>query len=179
MHRFAVVEGCLLLEVAGEPVVKMRPRWSGRSHSMRTPAKTQAYEQTVGDLAAWGWGRRPKLDGAVVAHRLFIFPRPGRLHRRKDPEGLIWKPTRPDEDNLSKALVDGLQLGGVVVDDGRIVHGLCGKAFAEKCKGSEPRALLAVGPLALMLERPPLYTATVEGPQIAAWWMQALTEGRR
>jgi len=143
---------------------------------MRTPQKTVDYEALVADLAAWAWRGRAPVAGPVVAHRLFVFSRPKKLQRRKDPLGLLGKSTRPDEDNLSKALVDGVQNGNVIIDDGQLVHGLCGKAYAERDGGS-PRALLAVGPMVSMLDLPPLYRAAVDGPRLTAWWVHALDAG--
>lgn len=60
--------------------------------------------------------------------------------RRKDPAGFVWAPTRPDADNIRKAVLDGM--AAFWRDDGQVVCGDTLKVYAEK--DGRPRLLVAV-----------------------------------
>ena len=79
----------------------------------------------------------------VVIHA--IFARPKRLHRRADPDGLLWHASKPDLDNVIKAVLDGLQ--GRAFDDDRQVVVIEAQAhYAEKT--GKPRTEIEVYELA-------------------------------
>lgn len=70
------------------------------------------------------------LQGPVGVDILAVLPRPRRLCRRKDPDGLIWAPRRPDSDNIRKAVLDALKRHWA--DDGQVVDGATRKVYAER-----------------------------------------------
>jgi len=71
-----------------------------------------------------------------------ILPRPKNLSRKKDPDGLVFCPKRPDLDNLVKAVTDAMMAGGVLRDDAQIVAIQAQKLYAEK--DGEPRTVIRV-----------------------------------
>ena len=106
--------------IKGDPVGKGRPRVSCRNGrpSVYTPAKTRYYEQRVHRA-----GQRAELqtiEGPLRVDIIAISKRPKRLKRKKDPEGIIYRPSKPDGDNVRKAILDGLS---AFFDDKQVVCG--------------------------------------------------------
>lgn len=60
------------------------------------------------------------LDGALVLDVEFRFPMPKSRSKRIRALGTTPKTTAPDTSKLVRALEDGLQAGGLIVDDARI-----------------------------------------------------------
>jgi len=112
------------LIVPGEAVPKGRPRAVRRGAfiAMHTPQKTERYEHLV-KLAAQA-ENAPMLEGPIQAQMAFHFCRP-----KSAPKWKAWKDTRPDVENLAKAVMDGLN-GIAYRDDGQIVRLFCEKAYA-------------------------------------------------
>ncbi len=110
----------VVFAIPGNPVAKGRPRariFNGRVH-LYTPAKTKYYEQKIERAA-----RRVslhELDQPLRVDILAVTKRPKRLCRKKDPEGLIYRPSKPDGDNVRKAVLDGLSK---FFDDKQVVSG--------------------------------------------------------
>lgn len=130
--------------VEGKPIPKGRPIYS-RKNGMRTPDKTVAYERLIGQHAqfahgASGYGRVARGPVAVRLH--FILPRPDRLCRKKDPDGLMLAPVRPDVDNLAKAVLDGMKR--IWVDDAQVCWKLATKEYAEKATPKAARTVVWV-----------------------------------
>lgn len=71
-----------------------------------------------------------------------VLPRPKRLMRKKDPDGLIYAPTRPDLSNIVKAVEDGCMKAGVFVDDSQVVRIVAEKFYSER--GGLPRVEVIV-----------------------------------
>lgn len=71
-------------------------------------------------------------EGPVEIAIMFAMPRPKRLMRKNDPEGLVQAITRPDWDNLPKAVMDVLTRLGFWRDDAQITDVTVKKRFAEK-----------------------------------------------
>ena len=88
--------------IPGNPRPKQRPR-IGRSGHVYTPRETRQWEATVG----WEYKRRrgPRFEGDVSMELEFLYPSARRV----------------DLDNLSKAVLDGLQ-GVAFEDDSQIVR---------------------------------------------------------
>ena len=63
----------------------------------------------------------PRISGAVMISITAIFKRPQRLLRKKDPANRFYKASKPDIDNICKAVIDSLVKAGVFVDDNQIV----------------------------------------------------------
>ena len=128
----------ILFEVPLPPRGKDRPRVTRTGHAY-TPAATRKWEATLGMMAQ---EQMPKevLDQPLRVDVLAVLPRPKRLLRKSDPDGLIWAPTKPDMDNIIKATLDALKAfwrdDAVVVD----VSGV--KVYAERA--GRPRMVVRI-----------------------------------
>ena len=78
------------------------------------------------------------LEGPVQVDITAVFPRPKRLLRKKDPDGWLWHSSRPDLDNLWKAVLDALKTW--FHDDAQVCLGRTGKVYG----GKEERPSLKV-----------------------------------
>lgn len=119
--------------IHGQPVAKGRPRAyvrGGRAR-MHTPEKTQRWEAYAALVMYDRWERDP-LDGPVAVTIRAIAHRPGRLKRKKDPDGLIWRTTKPDADNVAKAALDAMEKAGIVADDRQVVDLRVLSLYAER-----------------------------------------------
>jgi len=114
-------------QVTGEPVPKARARvYRGRAV---TPARTKNYERSVAvEALAAGVPRFDKQEPLCV-HICAVWSRPQRLQRLKEPDDRIPKATRPDGDNVAKAVLDGLQRH---FDDGQVVRLTVEKFYASR-----------------------------------------------
>ena len=114
------------------PVPKGRPRFYG-NHAV-TPPKTRIYEALIRD--SWTYG---KMEGPIIVSMKFTFEIPKSYSKKKRSE-LLYRPktTKPDLDNLVKAVLDGLQ--GEAFDDDSIVCGI----VATKEYGTEPKVSIVV-----------------------------------
>jgi len=109
------------------PVPKGRPRvFNGRAV---TPAKTRKYEELFALFAAENEPEAP-IESSVALRLRFYLPRPKRLMRRKDPDGPIACPKRPDLDNLVKSSMDALARWWR--DDAQIVELAAAKFYCER-----------------------------------------------
>lgn len=130
------------LDIPMEPQPKARPRArvlpSGVA-TIYTPASTRKWEATVASLAAM---QLPGtiIEGPVRVDVLAVMSRPKRLLRRNDPDGLVWAPTRPDGDNIRKAVLDAL--APFWRDDAQVVCGDTLKVYAEKA--GRPRTVVRI-----------------------------------
>ena len=131
--------------VRTEPVAKGRPRAVRRGNFVRmyTPGKTATFEQKVASAAVGELGDL-RIDFPVRIDILAVFKRPKRMYRNKDPQGMLWKPTRPDSDNVRKAVLDGLS--NVLADDSLVVDGRTCKVYG--AKGQEPLVKVFISPVA-------------------------------
>lgn len=73
-------------------------------------------------------------DGPLKLDLTFYMPRPGTLNRQKSPDGEIPHMTRPDIDNLSKAVFDCLTAAKFIADDKLIVSSTVEKFYPAKAK---------------------------------------------
>lgn len=103
------------------PQPKQRPRVArGRAY---TPLATVRYEAAISRAAS----HLTPLEGALSMDVLFVFPRLKGTPKRE--VGRHVKATRPDLDNLLKALKDGLQ-GHAFNDDAQIAEVIASKVHA-------------------------------------------------
>ena len=128
--------------VPGKPQGKARLRFArGRTY---TPAKTVAYEREIAQAARAAWEGRDLLDGPVYIIINAFFPIPASWPKRRRQEaasGALWHTSKPDWDNIGKAVSDALN--GIVWGDD------CQVAFAKVTKhyGVEPRLEIYIEPL--------------------------------
>ena len=127
-------------EIEIEPVGKGRPRTmrKGNRTVTVTPEKTRQFEKRLAWLMAGAVTLRQlerlkfKPGQPVGVSILAIHSRPQSMMGAKWPDGLIWKHTRPDGDNIGKACLDSLEKAGILHDDAQVVWFEVGKAYAEK-----------------------------------------------
>ena len=109
------------LQINLEPKPKQRPRvGKGRAY---TPSQTARYEAAISQAAA----HLVPMEGALELEAVFVFPRL-KATPKHEPERAL-KATRPDLDNLLKALKDGLQ-GHAFNDDAQITQIKARKVYA-------------------------------------------------
>ena len=104
-----------------EPKPKQRPK-VGRRRAY-TPAQTARYEAAINRAAA----HLIPMEGALSLEVLVVFPRLRSTPKREAARQI--KATRPDLDNLLKALKDGLQ-GRAYNDDAQIAEVTASKVHA-------------------------------------------------
>lgn len=122
--------------VPGPPVAKGRPRLTVQDGHARafTPAKTVAYEGLVAMAGQRAMGTAAPLECAVALDVVATFAAPKRLLTKKMAEklasGSIPHVSRPDADNIVKAISDGLN-GIVFRDDAQICDVSLSKRYGE------------------------------------------------
>lgn len=103
--------------IPGTPVAKGRPKLSTQGGFARayTPKKTREWEAYAAEVLREAWGDEKPINAACRAVVVAAWPT---KDKRK------WntcKTTRPDVDNVAKAVLDAAQAAGVLVDDARVV----------------------------------------------------------
>lgn len=130
----------IVIELAGQPVGKGRPRFSRATGHAYTPGKTRAYEQNLGYAGQQIMVGKPLLDGALKVTIEACFTVPPSWSKSKQAAALLGlhrHTTKPDIDNLIKTL-DALN-GVVWLDDKQIVE-----ATVRKTYGAKPRFRIVV-----------------------------------
>lgn len=114
------------------PHAKQRPRARvvrGRPH-IYTPQETIDWEADAHMAAIDALGGTKMTEAEVSLSAVFVCPRPQRLMRKRDPDGLI-PGGRGDVSNFVKSLEDALN-GVCWVDDSQVVRVEAEKFYAEK-----------------------------------------------
>jgi Holliday junction resolvase RusA-like endonuclease len=119
--------------VPGVPVAKGRPRLTTRGGFARayTPGKTVAYEGLVAHAGQAAMDGTAPLDGPLRLEIVATFPIPASWSKKKRAEaveGTAWHTSRPDGDNILKAIGDGLN-GVCWTDDSRIASSEVAKRY--------------------------------------------------
>jgi Holliday junction resolvase RusA-like endonuclease len=116
----------------GPPVAMGRPRFTraGRTYTAQS-SRTYKEEQVNQLQAAKGKDWIP-LDGIFQIKITFIHPRTKRLLRVKGdlPQGRIWRPKKPDLDNLLKMVLDIMTQSEIWIDDNRVCSISCEDYYA-------------------------------------------------
>lgn len=125
-----------VITIHGVPVSKLRPRVtkSGRAY---TPTKTRDWERMASKVISLEWRGLPVIDRPITLGVTAIYPRPKSRPKQVQPEwwktGLrIWRPCRPDLDNVVKAAMDATEKSGVLADDCLVVELFGKKLWAGK-----------------------------------------------
>ncbi len=128
----------IVILLPGPPVPKGRHRsyYDDKVKFVRnyTPEKTVKYENRVKAKARRVMRGLPIMTGPVTCRLKFSMPIPKSWARRKRSDaalGLIRPASRPDLDNLLKAILDALNLI-VFVDDSQITDLIVTKRYAEE-----------------------------------------------
>jgi Holliday junction resolvase RusA-like endonuclease len=126
-------------EIPGVPVAKGRARVTtiGGHARAYTPAKTVAYESTVALMARQAMGASSPMDGPLAVSIVATWPIPASWSKKRR-ETEFWKTSRPDVDNIAKAIGDGCN-GIVWGDDSQIV-----RMHASKVYGPVPGVVVEV-----------------------------------
>ena len=137
----------LMFTVPGPVVGKGRPRVSTiAGHArMYTPAKTLAYEGLVAQIAQAAMAGQPLIDGPVrieLLIRCAVPPSWSQKKQRMALAGELIPTTKPDADNVLKAICDGLN-GVVWRDDVQAADGAWRKRY-----DSTPGVVVTITPLA-------------------------------
>jgi Holliday junction resolvase RusA-like endonuclease len=142
-----MVNSALWFEIDGEPKIQPRPRAFARMVNGRAVARVYdagTAEEWKGRVVAATRERRPAepFDGPIGVLIEFRMPRPKRLQRKKDPGHLLPCTSRPDIDNLAKAILDALQQDGWWLDDAQITELVLHKCYTTK--GGRPGARIKI-----------------------------------
>jgi Holliday junction resolvase RusA-like endonuclease len=128
----------------GQPRGRAFVRRNGRA-GIHDPGTANGYKAMVGLFvrqAAEDAGLAMPIHRPIAMRIEWLFPRPKRLMTRKSPKGRIWHVSKPDDDNLEKAVKDAITDAGVWADDS-----LCCRMAKEKvyaAVGEEPGTWVAV-----------------------------------
>mgnify|MGYP003150420453 CR=1 FL=1 len=138
-----MTEEVLAWVVEGEPKAQPRPRAvsiNGKAR-MYNPNNARGYKGTIG-MAMHEVAKRRRVVLPILGH-IFVdlqlfFKRPKRLCRKKDPAGEMWHVSKPDCDNVAKAVLDAISQWGGISDDKSVVYLSVSKKWVAKEEG-QPR----------------------------------------
>lgn len=105
------------------------------------PSTAEGWKSSIAE-ALQGHLPATPIDGPVSVTVSYQMPRPKRLMRKRDSEGPLAHTSKPDVDNLNKAIFDTLTRLGVFRDDSQICHVEAGKHYHGK--DDLPGALIVV-----------------------------------
>lgn len=136
----------VVFTVPGNPQGKGRPRVGkvGNHARMFTPAKTVAYEGLVAIAAQQAMAGRDLMTGPVLVELRIVVSVPQSWSKKRKAlalAGQLFPTTKPDKDNVIKAIYDGIN-GIVWKDDVQAVDG-----FQTKRYGEVPGVTVRVVPL--------------------------------
>lgn len=77
----------------------------------------------------------PKLDQPVAVHMLLVFDQTKTMQKRKTPWPRMWRWTKPDGDNVEKAVLDALSNAGAWSNDSRVVACSWQKVYRRTSEG--------------------------------------------
>lgn len=125
------------LRVFGIPKAqpRVKARRIGNHAGVYTPQTADAWKAQIEMEAALLAGR-PQLEGPIMLDTKFIFPRP--KSRKHD----VFVVTKPDIDNLEKAIFDALTARRIWRDDSQIVTQHSSKVYEET--GTPPGATIFI-----------------------------------
>ena len=120
----------IMFFAAGEPKAQPRPRAFSRNGLVRVydPSTAEGWKSAIAEAARPHIPLLP-IEGPVRVNIVFLFQRPKRLMRKRDPAGRIPHPARPDRDNLDKAVLDTLTRLEIIKDDAQVCAGEISKYY--------------------------------------------------
>lgn len=119
--------------IPGKPFAKQRPRFSRKSGTAFTPKETVGFENAVRSIAATMF--KEPIQGPVGVCILAKFEPPPSWSKRKRAEHLklVWHTQKPDQDNIAKAICDGLNRIAFA-DDSQIASHACQKIWSDRAE---------------------------------------------
>lgn len=120
--------------VVGHPEPQPRPRACkrGRRVGVYNPTSADEWKARIIRAARASWDGQP-FDGPVACELTFGFQRPKSHARMKAPP--CWHTSKPDRDNLEKAVLDALTTAGVWGDDAQVAAGSIEKRWSDDLPG--------------------------------------------
>jgi Holliday junction resolvase RusA-like endonuclease len=97
----------IIIELAGEPRGKGRPRFVRKSGIAFTPSATRKHEAALRYCAQQAMGDRPPLEGALAVSVTAVFPIPVSWSKRKREAALrgeLHHTSKPDAENIAKTI---------------------------------------------------------------------------
>ena len=121
----------VVVELAGVPVGKGRPRFIRKTGHAYTPQKTLNYEGALRVGATEAMAGKPPIEGPVMVEVVASFPVPPSWSKKKKALALAGavRPGRPDIDNQLKALDAFNEI--VWHDDAQIAEARLSKVYGE------------------------------------------------
>ena len=141
----------LTFTIPGAPVGKGRPRVTtrgGKFASMYTPEKTVNYEGLVAYSAKAAMAGAPLIDGPASVRLEIVCQIPASWSQKKRSAaiaGQVHPTTKPDIDNVEKAIFDGLN-GVVWRDDVQVVE-----VSKRKRYGDTPCVQVTIVPIGVLV----------------------------
>tara|TARA_R100000808_G_C2112325_1_gene126059 strand:- start:472 stop:939 length:468 start_codon:yes stop_codon:yes gene_type:complete len=154
-----MTEEVLSWVVKGEPKAQPRPRAVsiGGKARMYNPKTAKGYKQSIGmtmhEAAEENEVELP-IAGHVFVDLHLYFKRPQRLCRKKDPPEEMWHTSKPDCDNVAKAVLDAITDWGGISDDKSVVALSVFKKWVAKEEGT-PRTEIMISREAAHVEQEP------------------------
>jgi Holliday junction resolvase RusA-like endonuclease len=127
------VTSTTIIELAGNPMGKGRPRFSRASGRAYTPEKTRNFETNLRLAAQDVMAGRAPIEGAVSVRVEAYFPVPQSWSVKKRSAALlgVTRPTsRPDWENIAKMLDAFNEI--VWRDDAQVVEGFIAKYYSDR-----------------------------------------------
>ena len=148
-------------KVYGKPIGKGRPRFSKNGHTY-TPSKTREYEKRIAS-AAWAEMKHRKLSPTdrrvnLIVASYFDIPKSYSKQKRIECQEGIIIPSRPDVDNIGKAVADACNkicykddaqiwffaMSKQYCDEEQVAHIHVKVQWDDPNKNSQPRTILAI-----------------------------------
>lgn len=110
----------------------------GRHAGIYDPGTADDWKSIVRAAAMKEWDKVP-FDGPLSVDILFWIPRPKSHYKRQElrDDAPYWCVTKPDRDNLDKAVLDALTSAGIIADDCLVAAGNITKLYASELPGAE------------------------------------------
>lgn len=132
-----------VIEVSGDPKGQPRHRSGTFDGKARTyPAGSAEGWKVMIVIAARDHLPAEPISGPVRIDEEFYFRRPKRLQKKTSPAGYIPHISKPDRDNLDKAVLDCLKQIGFIRDDCYVSDGTIRKRYTRIDSG--PGALIEI-----------------------------------
>jgi Holliday junction resolvase RusA-like endonuclease len=134
----------VIFEILGEPVGEGRARAvrMGPTVRMHAAPKSAQWRALAASQMHSEWGSRPTLTEPVTVTLTAVMARPKSLPKKLGAARL-YRATKPDVDNIAKAVFDALTQAGVIGDDAQIVMASLPRVTA--AVGELPRTIVEVG----------------------------------
>lgn len=153
MEQAATVDHTPVVEITipGEPHAQARPRArvieaKGRNFvQMYEPAESRNWKAMAHEHMQHAFGVRHPLAGAVELTVIAYFTCPRSKWRKREPRPAQWHTSKPDGDNVLKAVKDAAK-GVLWLDDSQVAIATIRKIVA--AQGEGPRIVLQVRELA-------------------------------